>query len=226
MISLQDYAAAAVNIYEKDYANAPTTLNVTLKINVNNSCFWVYESPTDKVIVFEGTNDKDGIKDWINDFSIFKIQAKKITPLMNKNIKIHSGFWINYNNIRNRVHDVVHLNTQKQLSLCGHSMGAADALLCRADLLDNFNIDLPVVAFGCPSTGNKAFYDYIESAEVKLFKNNNDIVTNIPFQWLGYYHPEYILVSGNKPSWNGWTPFGNINDHSPLNYYSAMGSFC
>ena len=226
MVSLKDYAAASLNIYDKDYVNVPTTLTVTLKSHKANSCFWVFESATDKIIVFEGTNDSDGAKDWLNDFDVLKIHASKITPLYDSNIKIHKGFWDNYSNLRESIHEVICASTEKKLSLCGHSMGAADALLCRADVLDNFKIDLPVVTFGCPSVGNKAFYDYVMSSEIKLFKNNNDLVTNVPFQWLGYYHPKYTQVSGNTPSFKGWTPFGNINDHSPLNYYKAMGSFC
>lgn len=75
-------------------------------------------------------------------------------------------------------------NETLSITITGHSLGAALALLVANELTANVP-DVPPVAvfsFGGPRVGNRAFADMVESNNVKVLRivNNQDVITQVP----------------------------------------------
>lgn len=147
----------------------------------------IYKDGDTMTIVFRGT---DSFGDVIHDLQFFK----KEIPYGNTSskIRVHTGFLHMYKSrgVRDRIHS--HMSDRiRQVFVAGHSLGAALAVLCAVDLQYNFPwCDFEVYLYGCPRVGNRAFAD---SYNKRLFKtlrveNGNDIVTKLPFAWMGYRH--------------------------------------
>ncbi len=139
-------------------------------------------------IHFVGTND---LKDAILDL----LFMKRRYPYDNKEsrIRIHSGFFIAYNNvdIRNKIHLIVNRTESKKVFISGHSLGGAIAILCAVDLQYNFEeLDIQVITFGSPRVGNKYFVESynrrVPNTTRVCFKY--DLVTMLPFKLCGYKH--------------------------------------
>ena len=176
-------------------------------------CFLIIKNDV-LTIVFRGSDSK---KDWKADMTF----EKTIIPYGNKksNIRVHSGFIGTYKskNVRDKIHEFVTDNIQK-IVLTGHSYGEALAILCGVDLQYNFpQKDFEVVVFGCPRVGNRAFK---KSYDLRIFKtlrieNPGDIVTKVPFSFLGYRHVGIKLkLKRTKKFWSV------VNNHSLQEYYS------
>eukprot|EP01018_Ginkgo_biloba_P010491 Gb_18798 [translate_table: standard] len=80
-----------------------------------------------------------------------------------------------------------HSGEQISITLSGHSLGAALALLCAYDIghmvTDVFPaIPVTVFTFGCPRVGNKSFVDRLQQLNVKVLRvvNVNDVVPRVP----------------------------------------------
>jgi triacylglycerol lipase len=121
----------------------------------------------------------------------------------------------------------------------GHSLGAAIATIV-ASRLDADEL----YTFGSPRVGNKAFVDEMMNDKIKHYRfvNNNDVVTTVPFAFMGYRHNGdliYINFYGNirkmttwqriKDKWRGrWhalkkgQPFDGAFDHSITLYYEKL----
>ena len=167
-------------------------------------------------ITFRGT---DSPREWFSNLSFWK----KTIPYDNTEtkIRVHTGFINTYKG--KGVRDGI-LNTvtgANFIKISGHSRGAALAVLCAVDIQYNFpDRDIEVVLFGCPRVGNKAFMQSYNKRVDKTVRveNSNDIVTKIPFTFMGYSHVGAKVHIGSRR-----LPFVfSANDHFPHNYYSAL----
>ena len=138
-------------------------------------------------ITFRGTSS---CIDWKTDFHFFK----KIIPYNNNSskIRVHEGFINAYKSphVRDKIHRYVTAEISK-IKIEGHSYGAALSILCAVDLQYNFpDRDIEVIVFGCPRVGNRAFQKSYDQRVFKTIRveNGNDLVTKIPFAWMGYRH--------------------------------------
>ena len=139
-------------------------------------------------ITFRGSDSK---KDWQTDAKFWKTTV----PYGNysSKIRVHAGFIGAYKSpdIRLEIQNYVNVFNIQKIYITGHSYGAALAVLCAVDLQYNFpKKDYEVIVFGCPRVGNNAFK---QSYNLRIFKtlrveNKCDIVTKVPFAFLGYRH--------------------------------------
>ena len=168
-------------------------------------------------ITFRGT---DSPKDWKTDLTFWK----KAIPYdnSNTNIRVHTGFINAYKAkcVRDKILQTV-TDDINYIKITGHSLGAALAVLCAVDIQYNYpDRDIEVFLFGCPRVGNKAFitsYNKRVNKTVRI-ENGNDIVTKLPFVFMGYRHVGAKIHIG-KPR----LPFFlSINDHYPHRYYSGL----
>ena len=111
--------------------------------------------------------------------------------------KVHSGFRHALNDVWDNLLEDYKKNAQgKQLLVTGHSLGAALATLYTDRINDPKSV---CYTFGSPRVGNK---DLISNMNFTCyrFRNNNDIVTRVPFEWLGFTHKstelKYFNVDG------------------------------
>lgn len=168
-------------------------------------------------IVFRGS---DSCKDWDTNFKFWKA----VVPYGNhrSKIKVHSGFLSTYKvkNVRGKIHDIIKKYDIQNISVTGHSYGAALAILCAVDLEYNYPFkDYEVIVFGCPRVGNKAFKD---SYNLRIFKTlrvetRNDFITKLPFKFLGYEHVGSVIKLKNFVL----NPFSN-KYHALQEYYSNI----
>lgn len=120
----------------------------------------------------------------------------------------------------------------RKLYICGHSLGAAMATIAASRL----NPD-GLYTYGSPRVGSKKFIRNINCPHYRHV-NNNDVVTKVPFDFLGYRHHGtlyYMDFYGNicemtlrqriKDSWRGRVAafkkgqaFDGIYDHKAENY--------
>lgn len=168
-------------------------------------------------IAFRGT---DSARDWATDFRF----CKKKIPYDNtaSKIRVHGGFIDMYKNpeVRDAIRYFLPKEAEK-VRVTGHSYGAALAVLCAVDLQYNFpEKDFEVVLFGCPRVGNRAFAQSFNRRVFKTFRveNGNDIVTKVPFAWMGFRHVG-IRVAVGPPRLPGAISF---EAHRPQNYYRGL----
>ena len=157
---------------------------------------YIRKSGNRLLITFRGS---DSLKDWAADFKFWK----KTIPYDNKKskIQVHSGFLGTYKskNVRGKIHSLATKDIEK-IQITGHSYGAALATLCALDLEYNFpEKDYEVILFGSPRVGNGAFKKSYDKRVFKTLRveNKMDIVTKIPFMFLGYRHVGTKISVGN-----------------------------
>jgi predicted lipase len=168
-------------------------------------------------ITFRGTETP---REWLSNFKF----CKKTIPFNNEKskIKVHTGFLNSYKNpeVRDKILEAVEDDTYC-VKISGHSRGAALAVLCAVDIQYNYpGRDIEVILFGCPRVGNKWFVQSFNRRVNKAVRieNSNDIVTKVPFAFMGYRHVGARLHVGNLR-----LPLRfSANDHYPHKYYSNL----
>ena len=149
------------------------------------------------IFAFRGSDSK---KDWQTNLA-FRQKAIPYGQQSSK-IRVHSGFVDAYKapQIRLRLQGLI-LPGVKRIAICGHSLGAALAVLCAADMQASFpDRQVEVILFGCPRVGNRAFRDMYDRRVPKTLRveNGNDIVTKIPLAIMGYRHVGVPLRIGTR----------------------------
>jgi len=168
-------------------------------------------------ITFRGT---DTPREWLSNFRF----CKKTIPYNNSKskIRVHTGFLTSYKtpDVRDKILESINRDIY-YVKISGHSRGAALAVLCAVDIQYNFpDRDIEVILFGCPRIGNKAFVQSFNKRIHKTIRieNANDIVTKIPFAFMGYRHVGARLHIGSFRF-----PLRlSVNDHSTHSYYSNL----
>lgn len=152
---------------------------------------------------------------------------------------VHNGF----QNEVEKIWDAIMIYTDrylgnKQLFICGHSLGGAMATIAASRLQDRVTC---LYTYGSPRVGTRSF---LKNCKVLHYRhvNNNDIVPKVPFAFLGYKHHgelRYINFYGNirkmtywqrvKDGWRGraaaWKnkqPFDGARDHGMDNYIKYL----
>ena len=136
------------------------------------------------MIYFRGT-EVEKKQDWITDIKCNQL----VYPYNNVNskIKVHNGFITAYKSVRGYVHNFIKMNRNniEKITVLGHSLGGALAILCSIDIQYNFSEyskELFVYTYGAPKVGNKEF---VESYNKRMLNKNriylrNDVVPKLP----------------------------------------------
>ncbi len=176
------------------------------------------------VLAFRGTEPKE--------FSDIKADLKAWKRPSETEGMVHAGFY----DYLERIWDTVenHINygkrEEKELYICGHSLGGAMATLASSRLSDRV---VACYTYGSPRVGGR---DWLakQTFENHRYVNNNDVVPRVPFWIMGFRHYgelHYINYYGNvrkltpwqkfKDSWRGrfraWSKlelFDGARDHS------------
>jgi triacylglycerol lipase len=188
-------------------------------------------------VVFQGSN---GITDWLSDLNFFK---KKIKPYGNEDtdIEVHGGFYDQYQIVRDHIH--ININTKykqyNKIVVTGHSLGSAVSVFCAIDLQYNYSFkNISMYGYGSPRTGNDAFVKSYRKriSNIYEFRYNSDIVTKVPYSWMGFNHINLIELDKNPDQGldlRGWLMIdkiplpcalfgGNWKDHYPERYLKAV----
>ena len=184
-------------------------------------------------IAFRGTEPSQP-SDLIADAKSWKSKSKVAG-------KVHDGFYDEIEKIWDEIEEFANNNPNKQMTITGHSLGAAMATLCAARLQDKFE-DLALYTYGSPRVGNKEF---ISSCKFKHYRwvNNNDAVTRVPPAFIGFRHHgqmKYLnhfgnirnglstwqrfkdRIRGRISAWKKWQFFDGAYDHSISDYHRKI----
>lgn len=111
--------------------------------------------------------------------------------------------------VREEIHKILQMYRNEPLSLTitGHSLGAALAILAAYDIKSTFNRTplVTVISFGGPRVGNRSFRAHIEKQGTRILRivNSDDIITKVP----GFVIEDDDMAKdsnvhvGNLPSW-------------------------
>jgi len=139
------------------------------------------------IVIFRGTTNA---RDWLTNVKIRKAPADWLL----KDVGVHRGFLAALRSVKAEVRRVVQelrVITDKRLTITGHSLGGALAMLCALDLEDGYEPVHEVVTFGQPRVGDAAFRDYYNTllgARTIRVVNQIDAVTRLPLWVMGYRH--------------------------------------
>ena len=218
VLKMLEYCGMSYNDFQPELLNEKIIFINDKKTDVQ--CFLRINENT-MTIVFRGS---DSQKDWKTNSKF----CKTTIPYGNDSskIRVHSGFINAYKspNIRMKIQKYINDFDIQKVYITGHSYGAALAVLCAVDLEYNFpKKDYEVIVFGCPRVGNKAFK---QSYNLRVFKtlrveNRRDIVTKVPFAFMGYRHVGAKLKIGKSA---GIMPF-SMKSHTLQEYYSNIWYF-
>ncbi|WP_040949319.1 lipase family protein [Gorillibacterium massiliense] len=138
---------------------------------------FIIESPQEIIVAFRGTSSAN---DWISDVIASQM---KFDPL-GGNCLSHRGFTDIYSSTRNGIMSALaKLTSGKPLTVTGHSLGAALATLCAADIADNTGSNAPALfTFGSPRVGDPDFAKTFAKQVPESYRIANvfDIVTYVP----------------------------------------------
>lgn len=139
----------------------------------------------DRIIAIPGT--KREIGEWLRDFDA--------TPVWDRDLGIcHRGFrdgaWELYRRCPLTAHDL------GGSVIIGHSMGGAIALLLAGILTVEHCPPRAVVTFGAPRCGSWKLRRLLRRVPLRLYRNGNDPVPDVP--WLPgiYVHPRALIPIG------------------------------
>lgn len=137
-----------------------------------------------KIIMIFGSNE---LVDWLYNFWFRGVETP-YPSVTRDEIKVHKGFYHSYLHIRDYIRQAT--AGCKQVLVYGQSHGAAVGTLAALDIqYNNPECDVRLLTTGSPLVGNKAFAEsfrkYIRSY-IRIV-NGGDIVTGVPFKWLGGY---------------------------------------
>jgi hypothetical protein len=148
------------------------------------------------IAVFRGTSDLAG---WIED-----LKSAVLVDLVDQGVqcsyagepcKVGSGFVANYNSLASYLKgNLTDIGCTKgtQLSITGHSLGAAEAAIAMFDLkYEGWDIT-DCYTFGQPRVGNKVFKNAFESefANIPTYRitHADDPVPHLPFEFMDFRH--------------------------------------
>ena len=165
---------------------------------------YLLESDTDIALVFRGTEPKE-FSDIKADLNAIQRDSKAGTG------DVHTGFATEVDKIWEKLSlpsTVQMVKKQKDFYIAGHSLGAAMATIAAHRLQNTYNIKC-IYTYGSPRAGDKEF---VESLKVPHYRcrNNNDLVTKVPFWIMGYRHHGtlvYINYYGNVRKLSSWQRF-------------------
>ena len=160
--------------------------------NGGTECY-VLTCPENYIVVFRGTEPTS----W---------EDIKADVQFRKKGGIHRGFKAALDDVWDKLFDDYEKNAKgKQLVVTGHSLGAALATLYSHRICDP---DSVCYTFGSPRTGTPKTTKRMLFTAYR-FRNNNDIVTKVPPEFLGFSHKSdkttYFDIDGNvKEGYSRW----------------------
>jgi predicted lipase len=162
--------------------------------------FVAYDSDANEIIVsFSGT-DPLSIQNWIDDLDFIQTAYPYCSGC-----QVHEGFYKSFNSVVDQVKSLVNSflasHPSARLTVTGHSLGAAMAAHCTAELKHSgYNITTSYT-FGMPRVGNQAFSDWYKSSAnipgTYRVVHNHDPVPHVPWEKMDFHHMPYEVFYKN-----------------------------
>ncbi|KAJ7226953.1 lipase, partial [Mycena pura] len=173
--------------------------------------FWYvgYDPTLETVIVTHQGTDSSKILPWVTDIDFFlESLDPTLFPGLSSSIEAHNGFAAEQAKTATQVLAAVKTGISKfgakKVTMVGHSLGAALALLDSVYLpLHISGVTFRTVVYGLPRVGNQAFADYASTGStVTHINNKEDIVPILPGRFLGFHHPTGEIHIQDSGAWD------------------------
>jgi len=167
------------------------TLKYFVKSNTTMTTAYIIDNSDDlSIVVFKGTDPLSWTQ-WVDDATTAKMKV----PEFCTDCEVHSGFYKEYNAIRDDLFKAMTTSynslpsPNRRIVITGHSLGAAVCALYAVHVTQNGLTPL-VYAFGGPRLGNQAWVDAYAAAIPVHFRvvHSKDIVPHLPPNICGYVH--------------------------------------
>lgn len=188
-------------------ANHPGVNATTVyKSGTNANGFVAYVPERNQVMVAFAGTDPLSIKNWIDDIDTLMTGYGACSGC-----EIHEGFLRTYNSVVGQVRSVVKDYTSAHpgasVTVTGHSLGAALAMIAVMDLSQQGYNVAETYTFGLPRVGNDALRKYYETLVSDTFRvtHHRDPVPHLPMESWGFHHPatEVFYESSSPAVCNG-----------------------
>lgn len=137
-------------------------------------------------VTFRGS---DNDASWATDLDIAVLGATSVG-------QVHKGFWQAWQTIAGQVKAEIRANEGLPVTFCGHSLGAALAILAAADCIVSGMAVKAVYAFEPPRVSPDInIRAILAKTVVHAYQNGGDIVPNVPLGW-----NQLLLTHIGKPS--------------------------
>jgi triacylglycerol lipase len=154
------------------------------------------------VVAFPGTDNLDC---WGADFDIVPVSVPGAG-------EVHRGFLDAWRAISVPVLAAI---AGQPVTLVGHSLGAAIALMAAMDMTVSSNPPVAVFCFEPPRVSpDLTIRTLLAKVPLHLYKNGNDLVPDVPPGW----HHAGLLTHIGKPA----LPFPNVQDHAIAKVIAAL----
>ncbi len=180
-------------------------LNIKYTTVENDASFGIDIICDNLYIYFEHSN---GIIDWKNNLD-FPVKC-------GGSFCYHRGFLRVWNGIRDRILKYIENPSFKKIHIIGYSHGAALALLCYEmayKVREDIRSSLFGYGFGCPRVlwGFGRRHAKRIWSNFLVVRNIDDLVTHVPFAFLGYFHVGKMLKIGARGR------YSIVDAHKPEN---------
>ena len=177
---------------------------VSTKVSHDGQAFVIRNNESQIIVSFRGSHN---IPNWISDFTFDKVELKWAG--VPSGIKVHLGFLKGYEAMQDDVKTWV-AEAAKDCPKCtvhvtGHSLGAAEAVLCVTDLrLQGYKPEM--WNFGLPRVGDEKFAEWFDNTTkandqtVYRMVERHDVVPHLPMHELGFHHIAVEVWHHNKSS--------------------------
>ncbi|EJC99932.1 lipase [Fomitiporia mediterranea MF3/22] len=172
------------------------------------------------VVAHQGT-DPDKIIPLLTDADIVKVNLDPdLFPGIDDSIQVHDGFADSHARVApdvlSAVQTTLSAHPDASVTMVGHSLGAAQALLDSVFL----PLHLPsgtkykYVGYGLPRVGNQAFADYVDSHVTDLthVTNKQDPIPTVPGRFLEFQHPQGEVHIQDSEEWKACPGQDNDSD--------------
>jgi len=162
----------------------------------------VRETAAGLVVAFRGS---DNDRCWEADFDAFPMDVDGVG-------KLHRGIWRAWEDMAIPTFAAIN---GRPVTLVGHSLGAALALMCAVQMTVSGNPPDAVWGFAPPRISpGEQFGPLLAGVPIELYRNGADIVPMMPPDW---YHPAKLNAIGSPE-----LPFDNPFDHKIERYVAAL----
>ncbi len=182
-------------------------------ISETNTQFFYYETEDYFLFSFRGT--QEGM-DWGTNLNAQMVKFSDGIGM------VHTGFHKAFLSIKTLVDAALHKNMDKQIIICGHSLGGALANLTAAYLRKKGHQKLMIYTFGSPLVGDSEFGHHFSKVEPIIsyrFVHNQDLIPMVPpphshlrinFLLLALADPLFLVPATIDPFGKPFNHFGKL----------------
>lgn len=159
------------------------------------------------IVAHQGTNPTKFMP-VLTDAAFFPTRPDPaLFPSLPADSKIHGGFATAHSKsapaIRKALEEAIKKSGLKSVTLVGHSLGGAIALLNAVSLPQFFpGVKFVTKTFGQPRVGNDAFNKYVDgNVNLERITNKGDMVPTLPGRFVGFAHPKGEIHIQQDGSW-------------------------